>query len=86
MGRWSVECGPLKLVEDKEALIVVGVVRHGHGDCGRWEAPEICVAYEGGDPFSLKGNTEALCERNTRRAEDFLHSRDGGLRCLTDRA
>jgi len=86
MGWGSVQSGPLKLVEDNEALVVVGVVGHGHGNCGRWEASEIRVAYEGGDPFSLKGNTEALCERNTRRAEDFLHSRDGGLRCLTDRA
>src|SRR5256885_4581250 len=86
MGWGSVQSGPLKLVEDNEALVVVGVVGHGHGNCGRGEASEIRVAYEGGDPFSLKGNTEALCERNTRRAEDFLHSRDGGLRCLTDRA
>src|SRR6266581_402373 len=79
MGVGSVECGLLKLVEDNEALVVVGVVRHGHGNCGRWEAPEICVAYEGRDPFSLKGNTEALCERNTRRAKDFLHGPDGGV-------
>src|SRR6266550_3575698 len=86
MGWGSVQSGPLKLVEDNEALVVVGVVGHGHGNCGRWEASEIRVAYEGGDPFSLKGNTEALCERNTRRAEDCLHSPDGGLRCLTDRA
>ncbi len=69
----SVQSGPLKLVEDNAALVVVGVVGHGHGNCGRWEPSEIRVAYEGGDPFSLKGNTEALCERNTRRAEDFLH-------------
>ena len=86
MGWGSVQSGPLKLVEDNEALVVVGVVGHGHGNCGRGGASGIRVAYEGGDPFSLKGNTEALCERNTRRAEDFLHSRDGGLRCLTDRA
>src|SRR5438552_17179827 len=79
MGVGSVECGLLKLVEDNEALVVVGVVRHGHGNCGRWEAPEIRVAYEGRDPFSLKGNTEALCERNTRRAKDFLHGPDGGV-------
>ncbi len=79
MGWGSVESGPLKLVEDNEALVVVGVVGHGHGNCGRWEAPEIRVAYEGRDPFSLKGNTEALCERNTRRAEDFLHGPDGGV-------
>src|SRR2546421_847506 len=79
MGVGSVECGLLKLVEDNEALVVVGVVRHGHGNCGRWEAPEIRVAYEGRDPFSLKGNSEALCERNTRRAKDFLHGPDGGV-------
>src|SRR5947199_3234715 len=79
MGVGSVECGLLKLLEDNEALVVVGVVRHGHGNCGRWEAPEIRVAYEGRDPFSLKGNTEALCERNTRRAKDFFHGPDGGV-------
>src|SRR3989442_13742707 len=79
MGVGSVECGLLKLVEDNEALVVVGVVGHGHGNCGRWEAPEIRVAYEGRDPFSLRGNTEALCERNPRRAEDFLHGPDGGV-------
>src|SRR2546430_15359959 len=79
MGVGSVECGLLKLVEDNEALVVVGVVRHGHGNCGRGEAPEIRVAYEGRDPFSLKGNSEALCERNTPRAKGFLHGPDGGV-------
>src|SRR2546427_1651620 len=74
MGWGSVQSGPVKLVEDNEALAVVGVVGHGHGNCGKWEASEIRVAYEGGDPFSLKGNTEALCERNTRRARSEEHT------------
>jgi len=86
MGWGTVEFGPLKVVEDNEALVVVGVVHHGHGNCGGWEAPEIRIGHEGGDPFNLKGKTEALSQRNTRRAKDFLHSRDSGLRCLTDRA
>src|SRR2546421_11459207 len=75
MRRWSVQGGLLKLVQDHEALLVVCVVRHSHGNSGWREPPEIRVADEGGEPFSLKGDTEALCERNARRAEEFLHIR-----------
>jgi len=75
MGWWSVECGPLKLVEDKEALIVVGVVRHGHGDCGSGRPPRFVLLTKAEIPSASRATRSSLRAKYST-CGGFLHSRD----------